>query len=730
MEDNYKIVQRPQPLLPSSYTVATPLTISNGPQLSAHDIWRMLVKHKFLIAGLTILGGLAMAAYASMKTPVYEGVARLQIDPWHSQAVKFEDSDKSDGPDIDSRVRTEVEIVRSNGVAMQVIDALRLYSNPSFTGPGGLHSGITGMSQLLPAEQRQLLDRFGSALVVRVIPSTQIIEVQYRSPDPALAESVANSVISEYIQRNFQNRVDGANQVAQWLSKQMEDIRRGTVRSQQKLAEFQKTNNLIGKEDDNIVTDRLKQLNQELTQAEAERIVKEGRFRLAGSGDPELVTSIMPDATLQNLQTRQAELQTEYALLASKYGEGYPKLHEVRTQLTAVNAAIEAQRASIRTRLANEYQAAFKTEKQIRGDFERQKAEAFRLDANATQYKILKHEVESGQQLYDALQLKVKEAGVTSGLASSYVNVIDRAQLPDRPVEPRKKLCIALGLGGGLFAGIMLGLLLDSCDDTFESSEQLENMTSLKELGTIPFHAALPAQHYAQLGTMPSLMLDAKFDPVYIRKPKCMEAEAYRSLCSLILFSPDRKPPKILVVTSALPGEGKSTVSCNVAAALARRGRKVLLVDADLRCSSLSKTLGTKSGLSSMISGPQMDFVFRRPFAELPGLNVLPAGFQPEMPAEVLASPKMESLISTWRCEFDHVIIDTPPLLPFADALVVSAMSDGVLLVARSQVSRGKAILRARDMLAKTGVEILGFVLNAVKGSEFFYEYPVRYTRN
>jgi capsular exopolysaccharide synthesis family protein len=183
-----------------------------------------------------------------------------------------------------------------------------------------------------------------------------------------------------------------------------------------------------------------------------------------------------------------------------------------------------------------------------------------------------------------------------------------------------------------------------------------------------------------------------------------------------------------VVVTSAIAGEGKSTVSCNVAAALAQRGRKVLLVDADMRCSSIHGRLDAKRGLGSMGYQPPTDYVRYQPVAELPNLNVVPAGFPPAgTSAEILASPQMEELVATWRVEFDHVIIDTPPILPFADALFLSAMSDGVLLVTRSQVSRGKAVLRARDMLTKSGVEILGFVLNAVKGSEFFYAYPAGY---
>ena len=266
-----------------------------------------------------------------------------------------------------------------------------------------------------------------------------MVEIRFRSSDPVLATDAANSIIDEYMQRNFHVRVDGTMQVSQWLSRQMDEIRASTTAAQQKLADFQRQNNLLGTdESDNIVTDRLKQLNDELTQAEADRIVKEGRYRLARSGNPELIASVVPSTTLQVLRTQEADLRAQYAQMSAKFGNGYPKVRELQSQLASLESAINAEGGNIETRLANEYDAAAKAEAMIRDDFEKQKQEAYKLNENVAQYAILKHEVESGQQLYDTLQLKVKEAGITSGLASSYVSVVDRAQIPDKPVEPRK----------------------------------------------------------------------------------------------------------------------------------------------------------------------------------------------------------------------------------------------------------------------------------------------------
>jgi capsular exopolysaccharide synthesis family protein len=698
-------------------------------QLSLVDLWQMLVRRRAVILGFAAaIIGLA-AVYAFLKMPVYEGVARLQIDPNRSASLGLDDSEKAlSQVDVDGRVKTEVAIIQSNTVAMQVMESLGMYTNPHFAGKDAVKDSVQDLSQLNPSQRQRLLERFNGSLTVKVLPSTQVVEIRFRSSDPVLATAAANSIIDEYMRRNFHVRVDGTMQVSQWLSRQMDEIRASTTAAQQKLADFQRKNNLLGTdESDNIVTDRLKRLNEELTQAEADRIVKEGRYRLARSGDPELIASVVPSTTLQVLRTQEADLQAQYAQMSAKFGNGYPKVRELQSQLARLESAIKTEGGNIETRLTNEYDAAAKTEAMVRDEFEQQKGEAYKLNENVAQYAILKHEVESGQQLYDSLHLKLKEAGVTSGLASSYVAIVDRAQIPDRPVEPRKALYLALGLGGGLFGGLLLGLILDSFDDTVRTSEELESVTSLPELSSVPFLAALSRKQTK--GTSLSNLLVPESTPISVRERNCPGGEAYRALCSGILLSSLDNPPKVLVVTSALPGEGKSTVSCNLATALAQGGRRVLLVDADLRCSSIDRHLGISKepGLSNMFTTELTECPHNQPFAKLPNLHVVPAGFRPAGPTEILASAKMQRLVAGWRKEYDHIIVDTPPMLPFADALVLSARADGVILVTRSGVSRRKALTRALDVLSRSGANVLGFVLNAVRRPEYYYEYPESY---
>ena len=407
-------------------------------QLSIAEIWETFVKRRLAILTCTLIIFLLAAAYVFLKTPVFEGIARLQINPDISATLGLDGNDKSPSVDTDARLKTEVAIIQSNTVALRVLKSLALYRNPHFADPETINENVKDLSDLTPAQRQKLLDKFYGSLTVRVIPSTQVVEIHFRSPDRAIATAIANSIIDEYIQRNFETRVDSSKQVSQWLSMQMEDVKTTTIRAQQKLAEFQKANNLLGDESDNIVTDRLKQLNEELTQAEGDRILKEGRYRLARSGNPELIASAVPNVTLQALRAQEVELQAQYAQLNAKFGNGYPKLREMQSQLMRLNSAIAAEGANVQTRMANDYVGAAKAESMIRSEFEKQKEEAYRLNANAAQYQSLKHEVEAGQHLYDTLQLKLKEAGITSGLMSAYVSVVDRAQMPDKPVEPRK----------------------------------------------------------------------------------------------------------------------------------------------------------------------------------------------------------------------------------------------------------------------------------------------------
>ena len=568
----------------------------------------------------------------------------------------------------------------------------------------------------LPPDVRDgLLLRFRKSLIVEVVPKTDIIAVQFRAKDAALAADVVNSTVGRYTERNFRSSYESATLVSTWLSKQMDDLKIKAGESQQKLANLQKERGLIGgDETDNIVTEKLKQVDEQLTVAESDRIVKEARYRIAASGNPELIASTVPEPTLEVLRSQQAQLRVDYARLSTKFGEGYPKLAELGNEIAQVDRAIQSELNNLSQRYKNEYLAAANTEGMLRANFEKQKQKAFDLNQGAAQYAILKHEVEATQDLYETLQLKLKQAGVVAGLASANIAVVEPGQLPSRPVDPRPGLDLMLGLGVGLGLGVVTAVGLEALDTTIRTSEEAESASALPSLAVIPqIHSSDVASEFQKLS---SVERTDQFRLIVFTSPHSQAAESYRSLRTSLLLSSAGNPPQVLAITSSLPSEGKTLTAINCAAVLAQQGAKVLLVDADLRQPALHHAFNIPPGpgLSAILAGtcPEEQALAR--LDKMPYLTVLPSGTAPAYPAETLASKKMVDLLQRWRGQYDHVVLDTPPVSMFTDAVVLGSRADAVLLVARSCVTTKYALRHTCDLLHRTNVNIAGIVLNGV----------------
>lgn len=495
---------------------------------SLSSIWRTIFKRKIIILCSTLVIFSAVAVHTIRTKPVYESVVRLQIDPSRSSNLGLEDivSEKLGSEDGDSRLQTEVKLIQSDTVTMRVINALGLAKRPEFAGKSALSMKITDPLAMSAMDRQRLVGTFQTALKVHVLTNTQLVEVRFRSTNPKLATDVANAVAEQYMQRNFQTHYEGAVQVSTWLAKQMEELQARAIDAQQKLAEFQKQNNILGMdENENIVTDRLKLLNQQVTEAEADRIVKEARHRLAETGNPELIASTLPTPTLQVLRSQEAELKSQIAQLSSKYGSGYPKLHELQAQSVRLDAAIANEINNVGKRLDGEYLSAAKTESLLRSQFNEQKNAAYQLNEHAVQYSVLKHEVETSRELYDTLQVKLKVAGVTAGLNSSYISVVDPAEVPATPIEPKVESNLLIGLFGGLITGLLLAFVVEAFDDTVSNSAELELCTALPVLCSIPVN---------QLQSLPKpeIAASAPCVPMLVTFPRSQAAEAFRGLRS------------------------------------------------------------------------------------------------------------------------------------------------------------------------------------------------------
>jgi len=622
---------------------------------------------------------------------------------------------------------TQVHVMQSDAVAWDVIRQLRLDRNQEFTATK-LGEQAEPIEAISPAHRFRILARFHRQLRVATIPKTAIVELSFRSKDPKLAAEIVNTLANVYLERNFRTRYNATMQASDWLSKQLDDLKANAQSKQQQFADFQKKNGIIGMDDANgpngtsmgahsIIVSQLEDQNHQLVNAQSERIVREARYREALSGDLAVIAETAPTATLQALQAEQADLKNQYAQLSAQYGNAYPRVVQMRTQLAQVEAAMQTEANNVRRRLEADYRSAATAEKMAAGEVEGTKQEAYKMNETGVQYLILKRELEASRDLYEDLLKKLKEAGIVAGLKSTNVNVVDPGTIPVIPAEPRVLLGLLVAFILGSAGGVGLAFLLENLDTTISFPEHAETLANLPVLCVVP-HIRLHGNN----GTRP--LADSERDkPLSMVRPQSAFAESFRALRTNLLLSAAGSPPKVLVITSALPCEGKTTTAINLAVALAQYGRRVLLVDADMRRGCLQERLAMDrvDGLSQCLteSGARQPVVASIP--ELSGLSIMPAGQRPPSPAELLGSDQMRDLVEQWREEYDHIVIDTPPVLALTDAAILAPMSDGILLVARVGQTRLQTLCRTRDLLARVNARMIGVILNDLDSNSSAY---------
>ena len=705
-----------------------------------HEYWRILKKKMWVVISTWLIIATLATVYTLHMTPVYEATGRIAVNHESSLNLGFKDSDQSlaDFEDYNVALETQVRILQSDAIAFQVIKNLKLNNNPAFA-PAAKPRTEPPLNSLqvdAPFES-SLLDRFRRDLKISVVPRTRVVEIRYSHPDPRLAAQIVNMLINTYIEQNFKTKFESTMQTSDWLSGQLADLEMKVETSQEKLVRYQKEHDILGiDEKQNIVTTKLDELNKELTAAEGDRMQKESAYKLASAGDPEIFAKAEPSSLINQLRTQESDLKMRYAEATTQFGSSYPKVMQLGNQLKQLEASIQAEDQRIASRVQNDYLSALQREKLLGTALDVQKQEANHLNESAIEYNLLKRDAESNRQLYEGLLQKLKEAGVSAGLRSSNIRIVDLARVPTSPSGPNIPRNIVLGLALGLFGGVGLAFVLESLDNTVRTPEEAQIISALPALGIIPLSTKLIAKNGRN--GHPRLALSSRssesadsLELVTFARPRSELSESYRALRTSILLSSLGSPPKVILVTSALPQEGKTTTSINCAIVLAQRGGRVLLVDADLRRPGIHKALGLRntSGLSRLMTGgdrPEDAIVS----TEIPNLFVLTAGPPPPQPAELLGSPLMKDYLARWRKEFDHIVIDTPPALSVTDAVLLSVEADSVLIVLRSGQTTKAALRRVRDLLSHVNARITGIVVNAYdlhSGGSYYYQYNSKY---
>jgi polysaccharide biosynthesis transport protein len=724
------------------------------PELPAHESalnesLRVLVKRKWVVIGC-LVAVFSVVAIASLKmTPVFEAGGTIEINkPDTTLAFQNSGSFSLDYYDP-TELETELKILQSDLLATQVIHELNLDRRSEVGGqapqsPPSLDSGPDPL-QSDPSRVPAMIGGFKGNLRVALSPNTRIIEVHYRSSDPQMAANVVNTLMQTYVENNFKARFESTMQASDWLSKQLVDLQMKVETSQEKLVRYQKQHEILGTDEkQNIIMAKLDELNKELTSAETERMEKESLYRLVESGDPDAIASSAggiegggngtqsASQLMESLRSRQADLKIQAADLSTQFGPSYPKLTQLNNQLKEIDVQMQAELKKIASKLRGQYSAALQRENMLHDALEKQKQEANKLNESAIEYTLLKRDVDTNRQLYEGLLQKLKEAGVSAGLKSNNFRIVDVARTPTGPIEPNIPRNLMFALVLGLASGIGLAFLLEGMDNTVRTTEQAQTISGLASLGMIPLGSKATRE-----GANPKRLVIASskeaVELVTQVRPQSQMAESYRALRTSLLLSNLGAPPKVIMVTSALPQEGKTTTSINTAVVLAQKGVRVLLIDADLRRPSIHKTLGMgpHSGLSNVLTGTTtLDHAITRSVI-LPNLFILTAGTPPPNPAELLASTNMRDVLAELSGQYDHIVIDTPPSLSVTDAVVLSPRADAVVLVIRSGQTTKQALRRSRDTLMQVNAKVVGVLLNAVDLSSpdyyYYYEYKGKY---
>jgi exopolysaccharide transport family protein len=713
---------------------------------------RVLVKRKWTVLAclVTIF---SLVAIASLKmTPVYEASGSIAINKPDSGLVNFNNSPTFSVDYYDpTEMETEVKILQSDLLALQVVKELALDRRPEF---GGKTAALPSSLDLAPdplqadtGRTTSLLSSFRGSLKVALAPNTHIIEVHYRSPDKELAANVVNTLMTTYTENNFKSRFDSTMQASDWLSKQLVDLQMKVETSQEKLVHYQKEHEILGIDDkQNITTAKLDELNKALTTAESERMDKESIYRLVQSGDTETIASaanVLDSAgagstsqsgLLETLRAKEADLKIQAAELNTQFGPSYPKLAQINNQLKEVDAELLAETRKVGGKIKGQYMAALQRENMLHDALEKQKQEANKLNESAIEYSLLKRDLDTNRQLYEGLLEKLKEAGVSAGLRSNNFRIVDVARVPTGPIEPNIPRNLSFAFMLGLTSGVGLAFLLEGLDNTVRTTEQAQMISGLPPLGMIPL-GSRTAREGANSKRLVIATSKEAVELITQVRPQSQMAESYRALRTSLLLSNLGAPPKVIMVTSALPQEGKTTTSINCAVVLAQKGIRVLLIDADLRRPSIHKTLGMgpRSGLSNVLTGSAtLEQAITRSTV-LPNLSILPAGTPPPNPAELLASTNMRDVLEQLRGQYDHIVVDTPPTLSVTDAVVLSPRADAIVLVIRSGQTTKQALRRSRDILMQVNAKVSGVLLNAVDLSSpdyyYYYEYQGKYAR-
>jgi capsular exopolysaccharide synthesis family protein len=740
MPDEFNVISRDVPasaatvdIIPQTFspTSTRPAWDLSPREPHLYDYLLVLRKHQWLIVSF-MLAVVTIVSIATFRMrPVYVATTRIELGRENANILPFQGTDSYDYMlDLENYIETQSKILTSETLALQTIRT-------------GVLSGISGSDSqseaiatgnLANQKRPPELGAFLGSLSVKRVPNSRLMDISYEANSPELAAQIVNAHIRNFIDQNRRSHYDATTAATTWLTDQLDELKIKVKNSEDARLDYERKNQIWEVDDkQNITTQRLSELNRQLIDAQSDRMKKQSMYDFAKQGDADIVPQIRESATVQDLLKRRSDMNGQYTEAINQYGPNFPKVQRLQSQLKEIDQNLEREKKAVVARLGSEYHEAQQREELLTRTLDQQKTEASLMSERMVQYNILKRDAEADKALYDGLLTKLKEAGISSALQSSNIRIVDPAMVPSTPSRPAKSRNISLAFLVGIAGGIGLALLREYMDNTVKTPDDIETLARLPSLAVVPefqdTDGDVPKRRTLAdaLGNGPSRHVEL----VAQHLPKSQMSEAFRALRTALLLSQAGHPPQVILVTSSLPREGKTTSAANLAVTLAQLGDRTLLIDADLRKPGVGRLLnlngGKYAGLSSYLAGVSSLDLVTVQHPAIPNLSAIPTGPLPPNPADLLSSHRLADAITELRSKFKFIVIDTPPVMAATDAVILSVQADGVLLVVRSGETPKEAFTRTRDLLVSVKCRLLGVVLNAVDSSAPDYYYSYRY---
>lgn len=684
-------------------------------RLSLQGITSAISRKKVYVLVILLIGLILGVAYA-FRQPKYTADGALRIDVGRSTPTEVGAIGFSGGGD--EKLSAEVAVLQTRSLLEDLARRLDLANKPDFNSKykEGVHFNLSDN-----AVRSDVVTQLRKRISIERPPREEIITISCTTHSAVLSETVINTLISLYIEHVFKMRYGTANRVSDWMVGQLEDMRKQVQRDQEGLIDLQQKLGIVGisaKEASVLSADALESLTRASSEATVQRIISEARLRYLRSMDPNLIESEspllggvgnQPMSLLQTLRASQATAQANYASLLQKYDVNYPQARQAKAQLDALNEQVAKQEQRILKQAQVSFDAANANEQMTHSTLDEKEKQAFNTRDEMVRYSILQREYESHRTLYENLLRRLREAGIDAGLKSADVDVLDLAETPVKPAGLSKLLSILFGLFAGGFLGIMCAIVIDLLDDRLPDPRTAEQFLQIPLLSTLP-------------------VLKNRSENV-ISHPYSGYSEGMQLLRNNVLLSTVGTPPRSVLITSAIPGEGKSTTARNIAITFASHNLRTLLIDADLRRASQHKSIQVpnKAGLSNLLTTSIDPSACVMPMPNVNNMFFLPAGPLPPNPAPLLGSDKMRDLLRQLASQYDMIVVDSAPIASTTDTLLFCSEIDAVVLVVRESTAKRSWVEATRNHLQSASGKLIGFVMNGVthKGKHSGY-YGVR----